>query len=92
MPDCPDAISDVQWGAVNYLQYLQEHLGLMGGLVKDADNPVPVVGRVHYEEGKTTSPATCRGLSCWPVLLLLTNCTRASSNNRLLQCFLRPWR
>ncbi|CAB9513253.1 Extracellular elastase [Seminavis robusta] len=50
VPNCADALSDVQWGAVNYFQYLQEHLGLMGGLTKEAENPIPVVGRVHYEE------------------------------------------
>jgi hypothetical protein len=49
MPMCSDAISDVQWGAINYLLYIRKHLGIMGGLVKDARNPVPLMARVHYD-------------------------------------------
>lgn len=49
VPGCNDAIYDIQWGAVNFLQYAQDHLGVMGGLVKDANNPKPVIGRAHYE-------------------------------------------
>ena len=49
LPDCPDALSDVQYNAVYYFQYLQENLGIMGGLSKDAANPVPVTGKAHYE-------------------------------------------
>jgi len=48
VPDCPDPVSDVQFGAVNYMRYLQENLGIMGGLSKDADNPVYVLGTAHY--------------------------------------------
>lgn len=49
VPDCPDALSDVQFNAVYYLQYLQQNLGMMGGLSKDAKNPIPVTGKAHYE-------------------------------------------
>jgi Thermolysin metallopeptidase, catalytic domain len=49
MPNCADAISDVQWGVVNYLQYIRKRLGIMGGLVKDAENPLPLVAMVHYD-------------------------------------------
>ena len=49
VPDCPDALSDVQFNAIYFFQYLQENLGMMGGLSKDANNPISVVGKAHYE-------------------------------------------
>lgn len=49
MPECQDSIHDIQWGAINFLQYMKEHHGMMGGLVKDGDNPKPVIGKAHFD-------------------------------------------
>jgi Thermolysin metallopeptidase, catalytic domain len=48
LPECSDAISDVQYGAIKTLTYFREYLGVMGGLVESADNPVPIMAKVHY--------------------------------------------
>ena len=48
LPECSDAISDVQFAAIKTLQYFQEYLGVMGGLSAGADNPVPIQANVHY--------------------------------------------
>ena len=49
IPDCPDAVNDVQFNAIHYLEYLQTNLGIMGGLGMDAGNPIYVQGKTHFE-------------------------------------------
>lgn len=48
LPQCRDAISDVQYGAIRTLQYLQDYLGVMGGLAESSENPVPIQANAHY--------------------------------------------
>ena len=49
LPECSDAISDVQYGAIKTLQYFQDYLGVMGGLAESGD-PVPIKAKVHYNK------------------------------------------
>jgi hypothetical protein len=49
IPQCQDAINDIQWGAINFQKYLQKHLRVMGGLVKDRFNPVFPRAFAHYD-------------------------------------------
>ena len=48
LPECSDAISDVQYGAIKTLTYFQEYLGIMGGLRLSSSDPVPIKANVHY--------------------------------------------
>ena len=48
LPECSDAISDVQYGAIKTLEYFQQYLGVMGGLQGSSSNPVPIKANVHY--------------------------------------------
>lgn len=50
LPECSDAISDVQFGALKTLEYFQEYLGVMGGLSGNGDDPVPIKAKVHYRQ------------------------------------------
>ena len=48
LPECSDAISDVQYGSIRTLEYFQEYLGIMGGLGPSDRDPIPVKANVHY--------------------------------------------
>ncbi|CAB9510123.1 Neutral protease [Seminavis robusta] len=50
LPECSDAISDVQYGAIKTLTYFQDYLGVMGGLQESADDAVPIKANVHYNK------------------------------------------
>ena len=47
-PACDDAISDIQYGSIETLKYLQTSLNVLGGLSTDASNPEAVRGFAHY--------------------------------------------
>ena len=48
LPDCRDALSDVQFGGIAALQFLRDHLGFQGGIDIDANSPVSVKAYAHY--------------------------------------------
>ncbi|CAB9498866.1 Neutral protease [Seminavis robusta] len=50
LPNCRDAISDVQFGGVATMKFLRDHLGIMGGLSEDTNSPVPVRALAHYQD------------------------------------------
>lgn len=50
LPDCRDALSDIQFAGVAAMQYLQNNLGVNGGLSPDAQFPVAVKSYAHYQE------------------------------------------
>ena len=47
-PACEDAISDIQYGSIETLKYLQTSLNVLGGLSTDAGNPEAVTGFAHF--------------------------------------------
>lgn len=48
LPDCRDALSDVQFGGITALQYLRDHLGFQGGIHASANEPVAMKAYAHY--------------------------------------------
>ena len=50
-PTCEDPISDIQYGSIETLKYLQSALNVVGGLSTDAANPEAVRGFAHFGNG-----------------------------------------
>lgn len=48
LPECRDALSDVQFGGVASLQFLRDHLGFKGGIHMNANTPVSIKAYAHY--------------------------------------------
>lgn len=46
--NCSDAISDIHYGVTETLRYYQRHLGVMGGLRVNANNPLRFISLAHY--------------------------------------------
>ncbi|CAB9502701.1 Neutral protease [Seminavis robusta] len=50
IPDCADASSDVHYGVTETMKFLQEYLGVMGGLRVSGANPRTTAAFTHFGE------------------------------------------